>query len=69
MIITKFLTEYIRNSQTIGAIAPSSKYLTKNMIKNIDFANCSAIAEYGAGTGIFTAEVIRKRKKDQSFLL
>lgn len=69
MIITKFLTEYIRNPQTIGAIAPSSKYLAKNMIKNIDFANCSAIAEYGAGTGIFTAEVIRKRKKGTKFLV
>lgn len=68
-MITKFLTEYIKNPQNIGAVAPSSKYLAKNMVKNIDFANCSAIAEYGAGTGIFTAEVIRRKNKDTKFFV
>ncbi|MDE6789671.1 MAG: SAM-dependent methyltransferase [Ruminococcus sp.] len=66
---TDFLTEYIRNPKTIGAVALSSKCLAKNMIKNIDFAHCSVIAEYGAGTGIFTAEVIRNRKKGTKFLV
>ncbi|MDE5936357.1 MAG: SAM-dependent methyltransferase [Ruminococcus sp.] len=64
-----FIIEYIKHPQTIGAVAPSSKYLAENMIKNINFANCSAIAEYGAGTGIFTAEVIRHRKKGTKFLV
>lgn len=66
---TKFITEYIRNPKAIGAVAPSSKYLAENMIKNIDFSHCSAIAEYGAGTGIFTAEVIRHKKRDTKFLV
>lgn len=65
----EFLEEYIRNPKTIGAVAPSSKYLAENMIKNIDFSHCSAIAEYGAGTGIFTAEVIRHKKSDTKFLV
>lgn len=65
----EFLKEYIRNPKTIGAIAPSSKYLAESMIKNIDFSHCSVIAEYGAGTGIFTAEVIRHKKRDTKFLV
>ncbi|MDE5853538.1 MAG: methyltransferase domain-containing protein [Ruminococcus sp.] len=65
----KFLTEYIKHPKTIGAVAPSSKYLAKSMIKNIDFSKCSAIAEYGAGTGIFTSEVIRNRKRGTKFLV
>lgn len=68
-MIIKFLTEYIRNPQTIGAIAPSSKHLAKNMVKKIDFVKCSAIAEYGAGTGIFTAEVIRRKKKGTKYFV
>lgn len=65
----EFLTEYIKHPKTIGAVAPSSKYLAGNMIKNIDFSKCSAIAEYGAGTGIFTAEVIRNRKRGTKFIV
>ncbi|MBO5164421.1 MAG: SAM-dependent methyltransferase [Ruminococcus sp.] len=65
----KFLAEYIKHPKTVGAVAPSSKYLAEKMLENIDFENCSAIAEYGAGTGIFTAEVIRHKKKDTKFLV
>ncbi len=65
----RFLAEYIKHPQTIGAVAPSSKYLAEKMIENIDFENCSVIAEYGAGTGIFTAEVIRHKKRDTKFLV
>lgn len=65
----EFLKEYIRNPRTIGAVAPSSKYLARDMVKNIDFSDCSAVAEYGAGTGIFTAEVIRNRKKGTKYLV
>lgn len=64
-----FFIEYIKHPQTIGAVVPSSKYLAENMIKNIDWTNCSAIAEYGAGTGVFTAGVIRHRKKGTKFLV
>lgn len=66
---TKFITEYTKNPKTIGAVAPSSKYLAEKMIENIDFEKCSVIAEYGAGTGIFTAEVIRHKKRDTKFLV
>lgn len=66
---TNFILEYIRTPKTIGAVAPSSKCLAEKMIKNIDFDNCSVIAEYGAGTGIFTAEVIRHKKKSTKFLV
>ncbi len=66
---TEFLAEYIRHPKTVGAVAPSSKYLAKNMIKNIDFEHCSVIAEYGAGMGIFTEEVIRHKKRDTKFIV
>lgn len=56
----KFFVEYIKHPKTIGAVAPSSKYLAEKMIENIDFGNCSAIVEYGAGTGVFTSEIVKK---------
>ncbi len=64
-----FLKEYIKHPTSIGAVAPSSKYLAENMMKPIDFNNCNCIVEYGAGTGIFTSELIKRRKKDTKLLI
>ncbi len=65
----KFLFEYIKHPKTVGAVAPSSEYLAEKMLRNIDFEHCSVVAEYGVGTGIFTAEVIRHKKKCTKFLV
>ena len=63
----KFIKQYITKPRTTGAIMPSSKYLAAKMVKSIDFANAKCIAEYGAGTGVFTRQLIQKR--DPSTLL
>lgn len=60
----KFMKEFLLNPRDIGAITISSKYLAKKMIEHIDYENCSCIVEYGAGTGVFTEEIIRLKKED-----
>lgn len=59
-----FLSEYLKDTRTIGAVAPSSRNLAKKMIAPIDFSKCNCIIEYGAGTGVFTRELVEKKKKD-----
>lgn len=54
----KFLTQYITHPRATGAILPSSKGLSRNMVKDIDFNNCNCIVELGAGTGVFTKEIL-----------
>ena len=39
------------------------------MLKNIDFTNCTAIAEYGPGTGVFTRMIIEKMNPDTKLLV
>ena len=56
----RFLREYIKTPNTIGAIAPSSRRLAAAMTDVIDFRRARCIVEYGAGTGVFTREVDRK---------
>lgn len=65
----KFIKEFIKSPKYIGAVSPSSKFLANKMIKNIDFENCSCIVEYGAGTGVFTKEVILRKKESTIFLV
>ena len=54
------LSSFIRNPKEIGAIAPSSKYLTKEMTKKIDFRNSKNIVELGPGLGTFTKAILKK---------
>lgn len=63
-----FLKNFIQQPRVIGSIVPSSKYLCNSMLKTIDFSNSNCIVEYGSGTGIFTKEIIRRKKKDTLFL-
>jgi len=64
-----FIKEYITSPRIVGAILPSSKYLTSRMIENIHFNRASYIVEYGPGTGVFTEKIIKRRKRDAVVLL
>jgi len=64
-----FILQYITKPRTVGAILPSSKYLAQKMIKNIDFASAKCIAEYGAGTGVFTHQLVQKRNPNTLLLI
>ncbi|WKY44101.1 rRNA adenine N-6-methyltransferase family protein [Eubacteriaceae bacterium ES2] len=65
----KFLIQGIRRPRTVGAIAPSSKRLARQMIKDIDFDRAVCIVEYGPGTGVFTEKLIKKKKPETILLV
>lgn len=60
-----FVSQYIVKPRTVGAIFPSSKYLAAKMVKDIDFSTSSYIVELGAGTGVFTDQLLEKRKRER----
>lgn len=49
-----FLRKFIESPSQIGSITPSSKFLAKKMVECVNWKSIRAIAELGAGTGIFT---------------
>jgi len=64
-----FLIQYLTKPRSVGAILPSSKYLARKMTCNINFTNVHCIAEYGAGTGVFTDQLLKRRKPDTTLLI
>jgi phospholipid N-methyltransferase len=44
----------------VGAVAPSSAALAKEMLATIDLGPTARIAEYGPGTGSFTSEILSR---------
>ncbi|MBO9129657.1 methyltransferase domain-containing protein [Bacillus sp. 165] len=57
-----FLRKFITSPRATGSVAPSSSYLARTMLKDIDWENCGTLVELGAGTGVFTTIINDKIK-------
>ncbi len=65
-ILMRFLTEFIKDPKSIGAIAPSSKGLAELITAELD--GSQVIVELGPGTGSFTELICSKKRSDSRFL-
>ena len=63
-----FLGEFIRNPRELGSVTPSSRYLTRAVLGEIDFARAKRIAELGPGTGVFTRALLERLAPDGELL-
>ena len=54
----RFLKQWVKNPRELGSITPSSRFLTREVVDQIDFARARHIAELGPGTGVFTQAIL-----------
>jgi len=54
--------------KTRGTIAPTSKYTSKKMLKNIEFEKADFIVELGAGDGSITEHILKQMHADAKLL-
>lgn len=54
----KFFQEAIKNVKTLGTVTPSSRFLSRKMIKKIDFTNAKILVELGPGNGAITKYIL-----------
>jgi phospholipid N-methyltransferase len=59
-----FLNKFLRQGTGIAALAPSSRWLARAVVRGIDFGAARAIVELGAGTGPITGELLRQVPDD-----
>ncbi len=64
-----FILEYLKHFRTVGAVAPSSRYLAERMVEPIDFSAAGTIVQYGPGTGSFTHALLAHRRPGTVLLL
>lgn len=55
-----FLKRFISAPSQVGSITPSSRYLMREMLSEVDWDTSHSIAELGAGTGVFTGKISEK---------
>ena len=64
-----FLKKFIDEPKKIGSLTPSSRFLADKMLKDLPWENFSHVAELGAGTGIFTEQIIERKPSSCKFLV
>jgi phospholipid N-methyltransferase len=51
---------FLRQPRTVGAVAPSSKVLAREMVRGLDVGPGAHVVELGPGTGAFTGELLAR---------
>ena len=53
-----------KKDPTVASISPSSRISIRKLCKNINFSSARVIVEYGPGTGVFTAFLLKNLHPD-----
>lgn len=64
-----FIKQFFKEKKMVGAVSPSSKFLMRKMLANINFKTANVIVEFGPGTGVFTREIIRRMKPNCKLII
>lgn len=64
-----FLYKFLQSPKSVGSVTPSSRFLTEKMMQPIDWQNLRAVAELGAGTGVFTRAIRERMHPDAKALI
>lgn len=63
-----FLREFAKSPSSVGAVAPSSRWLARCITDAIDIESANCVVEIGPGTGAFTGEILRRIKPGARFI-
>jgi phosphatidylethanolamine/phosphatidyl-N-methylethanolamine N-methyltransferase len=64
----EFVAEALADFGTVGAIAPSSRYLTQAMLRPLPLENARVVVELGPGTGVMTRAMLETLPRDSKLL-
>lgn len=64
-----FTGQFFKEWKQVGAIFPSSIFLVKDMLSEVDFDKAKLILELGAGNGSFTKQILKKMRPDAKLIV
>lgn len=63
-----FLRQFVLNTNMIGAIAPSSPHLAREIVAGLDFAGARTVLEFGPGSGVVTDAILPNLRPETKFV-
>jgi phospholipid N-methyltransferase len=64
-----YLREFVRVPREIGSVLPSSRYLCREMLAQVDWQSALSIAELGAAEGVLTARILERMRPDAALTI
>lgn len=64
----RFFRSFLANPRAVGAILPTSRRAVRDMLDMANLEQAQVVVELGAGTGVYTEEVLKRLRPDARFL-
>ena len=64
MTLALFSRNFIKHPRMLGSLIPSSRFLVKRLLDQVDWSKATTIVEYGPGVGTITGEILRRLRPD-----
>jgi phospholipid N-methyltransferase len=59
-----FARNFLKHPGMLGSVIPSSRFLVRHMLNQVDWSSARVIVEYGPGVGTFTREILSRMRRD-----
>jgi phospholipid N-methyltransferase len=59
-----FARNFLKHPAMLGSVIPSSRFLVRHMLNQVDWRSARVIVEYGPGVGTFTREILSRMRRD-----
>lgn len=63
-----FAKNFLQHPLMLGSFMPSSRFLIRTLLEELDFDRARVIVEYGPGVGTFTQEILKRMRPDALLL-
>jgi phospholipid N-methyltransferase len=64
----RFFRSFLAHPRQVGAILPTSGWAVRDMLDMADLPRARHVAEFGAGTGVYTGEILKRLHPEARFL-
>src|SRR5690242_338148 len=64
-----FARNFFKYPSMLGSIVPSSRFLVKDIMRQIDWDRARVIVEFGPGVGTITREALKRMRHDASLVV
>ena len=63
-----FARNFFRSPAMLGSVVPSSPFLVKTLLSQVEWERARVLVEYGPGVGTFTREILKRMRPDATLV-
>ena len=64
-----FARNFFKNPKMLGSLIPSSRFLVKQLLRNVNWDQTRVIVEFGPGVGTISGEILRRMRPDATLVV